>query len=248
MERLRVIKVGGGVIENETSLALFLDKAAAMDGLKIVVHGGGRTATDVASALGIKTTMIDGRRVTDKATLDVVTMVYGGLLNKKIVAGLQARGVNALGMTGADLGSIISDRRPVRDGVDYGFVGDVRSVKVPALESLLNQGIVPVFAALTYDGKGSLLNTNADTVAAEIAKALALSFDTSLDFYFEMDGVLANPSDSKSVVSRIDEAVFKAMVADGRISGGMIPKLENAFDALRKGVGKVFVSATEVCL
>ena len=184
MEKLTIVKVGGKICENPTSLNALLSDFASIEGNKLLVHGGGRLATAMAERLGIETKMVDGRRITDDQMLEVVTMVYGGLVNKRIVAGLQARGVNALGMTGADMNILLSHKRPVKT-VDYGWVGDVDRADGVALKSLISQGVVPVIAPLTHDGKGNILNTNADTMAGETAKALASLFDVTLAFCFE---------------------------------------------------------------
>ena len=239
---INVIKVGGAVVEDHAQLDAFLDRFAALEGLKVLVHGGGRAATALASKMGVETVMVGGRRVTDAAMLDIVTMVYGGLVNKNVVAALQARGVNAFGVTGADLGCILSVRRPAGE-VDYGFVGDVVSADVSILSQVLFRGAVPVVAPLTHDGHGQLLNTNADTVAATMAKAFSSLFEVTLTYCFEMPGVLRNPEDKDSVIPVIDEAAFAALKANGTVSGGMIPKLQNAFDALHSGVRKVVITS-----
>jgi len=242
-QTINIIKVGGAVVEDPTSLAQLLTQFAAVQGPKLLVHGGGRSATAMAARLGIETTMIGGRRVTDSAMLEVVTMVYGGLVNKNIVAQLQAAGITALGLTGADLDSIRSTRRPATP-VDYGFVGDVQQVNGKALAQLIEAGFVPVMAPLTNDGKGQLLNTNADTIAGEVAKGLTPYFDVTLTFCFEKKGVLSNPDDDDSVIPVINPASFEALVADGTVSGGMLPKLQNAFSALDAGVSRVVITST----
>ncbi|MCM1517289.1 MAG: acetylglutamate kinase [Pseudoflavonifractor sp.] len=240
-KRLTIVKVGGKIVEDPQTLSALLRDFSAIDGLKLLVHGGGRSATKVAADLGIETKMIDGRRVTDDDMLRVVTMVYGGLVNKTIVAGLQALGVNALGMTGADLGIILSDKRPVKT-VDYGWVGDVKRVDGAILADLLAMGVVPVVAPLTHDGGGHLLNTNADTMAGETAKGLAPYFDVRLVFCFEKAGVLRDENDDNSVIAEIRPETYSALRADGVVTGGMIPKLDNAFDALSAGVGEVVIT------
>lgn len=240
-EKLTVIKVGGGIVEEETSLSRLLAAFSAIEGHKVLIHGGGRSATKMAARLGIESRMVNGRRITDADMLSVVTMVYGGLVNKNIVARLQAGGINALGLTGADMNVIRSHKRPVKD-VDYGFVGDVDAVDGALLAGLMDKGIVPVMAPLTHDGHGNILNTNADTIAGETAKALAPYFDVTLIFCFEKKGVLRNADDEDSVIPHITEEDFKRYVADGTIQGGMIPKLENAFDAIHAGVGKVIIT------
>lgn len=240
-EKLTVVKVGGGVVEEESSLCRLLADFSAIEGHKVLVHGGGRSATKVAAMLGVESRMVNGRRITDADMLNVVTMVYGGQVNKNIVARLQACGVNALGLTGADMNVIRSHKRPVKD-VDYGFVGDVDAVDGGLLADLIRKGVVPVMAPLTHDGKGQILNTNADTIAGETAKALAPYFDVTLIFSFEKKGVLRNADDDDSVIAHIDEEGFRRYVEEGVIQGGMIPKLENAFDALHTGVGKVIIT------
>lgn len=207
----------------------------------MLVHGGGRSATKLAARLGIESQMVNGRRITDAETLKIVTMVYGGLVNKNIVARLQACGVNALGLTGADMDVIRSVKRPVKD-VDYGFVGDVERVDATLLGDLIAKGVVPVMAPLTHDGCGNMLNTNADTIAGETAKALAQLFDVTLVYCFEKRGVLRDENDDDSVIPQITRADFEQLVADGVVQGGMIPKLENAFEALRAGVSQVIIT------
>lgn len=239
-EKLTVIKVGGKIVE-EATLNRLLDDFATIEGHKVLVHGGGRSATKIAAQLGIESKMVNGRRITDSETLKVVTMVYGGLVNKNVVAGLQARGVNALGLTGADMNVMRSVKRPVKE-VDYGFVGDVEKVDASLLSDLIYKGVVPVMAPLTHDGKGHMLNTNADTIAGETAKALAALFDVTLVFCFEKKGVLRDENDDDSVIPLITPAEFKQYVADGIIQGGMIPKLENSFAAIDAGVSEVIIT------
>jgi len=243
-EHLTVVKVGGAVVEDGERLARLLDGFCAIEGRKVLVHGGGRRATQVAGQLGIESRMVNGRRITDREMLSVVTMVYGGLVNKNIVARLQAAGVNALGLTGADMDLIRSHKRPVKD-IDYGFVGDVERVGGGMLRTLIESGVTPVMAPLTHDGKGCMLNTNADTIAAETAKALAGYYDVTLIFCFEKKGVLANPDDDDSVIAEITRPDFERYVADGTVAGGMIPKLENAFGAIDAGVSKVIITLAD---
>lgn len=246
MEKLTLIKVGGKIVEEPDTLQQLLRDFSSIEGHKVLVHGGGRSATKIASQLGIESQMVNGRRITDAEMLKVVTMVYGGLVNKNIVAGLQALQVNALGLTGADMNIMRSDKRPVKD-VDYGFVGDVKEVNADVLASLIQQGIVPVLAPLTHDKQGHMLNTNADTIAGEAAKALAKYFDVTLMFCFEKKGVLLNEDDNESVIPEIDRASFQKYVAEGIIQGGMIPKLENAFQAIDAGVKEVIITqASEI--
>lgn len=242
MKTITIIKVGGAIVEDEVSLNQLLDRFAQVEGPKILVHGGGRRATKVATELGIESKMVEGRRITDASMLEVVTMVYGGLVNKGIVARLQARGVNALGLTGADADVIRSHKRPLKNGIDYGFVGDVEHVRAGLLLNLLQQGIVPVVAPLTHDGQGNLLNTNADAMASETAKALASSASVTLVYCFEKPGVLRNPNDDNSVIPIITHADFERLTADGTISGGMKPKMENALAAVSAGVHRVIIT------
>lgn len=241
MEKLTLIKVGGKIVEEQATLGRLLASFAAIPGRKVLVHGGGRSATAMASRLGIESRMVGGRRITDKAMLEVVTMVYAGLVNKNIVAGLQAQGVNALGMTGADMNILLSDKRPVGE-VDYGYVGDVRRVDAAALSALIEMGVVPVIAPLTHDGQGSMLNTNADTMAGETAKALASRYEVSLVYCFEKRGVLRDENDDNSVIAEMTRQQFETYRAEGVVQGGMIPKLENAFDAIRHGVREVIIT------
>ncbi len=240
-ERLTVVKVGGAVVEDESQLTRLLQDFSNISGNKVLVHGGGRKATKTATLLGIESKMVGGRRITDADMLEVVTMVYGGLVNKNLVARLQAHGVNALGLTGADMNVIKSHKRPLRDGIDFGFVGDVDKVDGEMLATLISKGITPVMAPLTHDGQGNMLNTNADTIASETAKALAPYYDVTLVFSFEKKGVLAN-TDDDSVIPVITKDDFMRYKADGTISGGMIPKLENALAAIEAGVNSVVIT------
>lgn len=241
-EKLTIVKVGGAVVEDEQQLSQLLKDFSAIEGRKVLVHGGGRKATKMAERLGIETQMVNGRRITDAAMLEVVTMVYGGLVNKNLVAQLQANGVNALGLTGADANAIISHKRPLKDGVDYGFVGDVDAGNGEMLSKLIEAGITPVMAPLTHDGKGQILNTNADTIASETAKTLAAIYDVTLIFSFEKKGVLRNPDDDDSVIPVITHEDFERYKADGTISGGMLPKIENALNAVEAGVSRVIIT------
>ena len=251
MESISVIKVGGAVVEDPTQLSILLDQFCSVSGPKVLVHGGGRSATKLATLLGIESKMVGGRRITDEEMLRVVTMVYGGLVNKNIVAQLQARGVNALGLTGADLNLIRAHRRPITpEGIDFGFVGDVDSADGARLLELLQTGVVPVIAPLTHDGQGNMLNINADTMAQTVAVALAQQLPSltggvgggSLTYCFELPGVMGNPDDPATLIPLITEQDFQRLVADGTISGGMIPKLENAFAAIRAGVSCVRIT------
>ena len=241
-ERLTIVKVGGAVVEDEAQLSQLLKDFSAIPGKKVLVHGGGRRATQVAASLGIESKMVNGRRITDADMLSVVTMVYGGLVNKNLVARLQANGVNALGLTGADMNVIRSHKRPLKDGIDFGFVGDVDSADGQMLSKLIEEGITPVMAPLTHDGQGHILNTNADTIASETAKALASFYDVTLIFSFEKKGVLLNPDDDDSVIPFITRANFIKYKADGTISGGMLPKIENALAAIDAGVKEVVIT------
>ncbi|MBO4530233.1 MAG: acetylglutamate kinase [Paludibacteraceae bacterium] len=245
MEKLTVIKVGGKIVEEEASLNDLLQRFSKIEGRKALVHGGGRSATALATRLGIESKMVDGRRVTDEETLKVVTMVYAGLVNKNIVARLQALNVNALGLTGADLNYMRSDKRPVKT-VDYGFVGDVKEVNSDLLADLIQRGVVPVLAPLTHDKKGNLLNTNADTIASEAAKALAKSFEVTLVYCFEKKGVLMDAENEDSVIEEINHSQFEEYVAKGIIKEGMIPKLENSFAAIDSGVKQVVITKADL--
>lgn len=242
MEKVTIVKVGGAIVEDNEQLAQLLTDFAAIPGKKVLVHGGGRRATKVAAALGIESKMVNGRRITDAQMLEVVTMVYGGLVNKNLVAKLQAKGVNALGLTGADMDVIHSHKRPAKDGVDFGYVGDVERANGKMLQTLIQEGITPVMAPLTHDGNGNILNTNADTIASETAKALAPYYNVTLIYSFEKKGVLSNPDDDNSVIPVITRSDFEKYQADGTIGGGMIPKIENALAAVDAGVKEVIIT------
>ena len=243
---IQVIKIGGGVLENEAQRNAFLHQFAAIEGPKVLVHGGGRLATTMAERLGVETHMIDGRRVTDKETLDIVTMVYGGLVNKQVVAQLQTMGVNAIGMTGVDGGWMKSIKRPIKNGIDYGYVGDVTEVNGTHLRTLLDNGLTPVIAPITFSADGLLLNTNADTVASQTAIAMAEAMrregDVQLTFCFEKAGVLRDADDESTLIPRITRESYKQLLADGIVSGGMIPKIDNAFAAIDHGVQSVRIT------
>ena len=241
-QTLTIVKVGGAVVEDEAQLAQLLKDFSAIPGCKVLIHGGGRRATQVAASLGIESKMVGGRRITDAEMLSVVTMVYGGLVNKNLVARLQANGVNALGLTGADIDVIRSHKRPLKDGIDFGFVGDVDRADGQMLSRLIEAGITPVMAPLTHDCQGHILNTNADTIASETAKALAPFYDVTLIYSFEKKGVLSNPDDDNSVIATINRADFERYKADGTISGGMLPKIENALSAIDAGVSRVIIT------
>jgi len=227
------------VAEDPVQLQALLKGFAAMEGPKVLVHGGGREATALAGKLGIPVQMVEGRRITDAATLEVVTMVYAGLVNKRLVAQLQALGVNAIGLCGADGALVRSHKRPPVNGIDYGFVGDVDGVNADLLASLLSSGFVPVVSPLTYDGKGSLLNTNADTIASTVATALAGQFDVTLTFCFDLEGVL---DASGTVIPQIDAASFETLKTTGALTGGILPKITNALAAVKAGVGAVRIA------
>ena len=240
-EHLIIIKVGGKIVEGEVSLSLLLKDFSRIAGGKILVHGGGQSATTLAGKLGIETKIVDGRRITDAETLKVAIMVYAGLVNKTIVAVLQALGNNAIGLSGADLDIIRAVKRPA-GAIDFGFVGDVSWVNAQALTELLDNGAIPVIAPLTHDGKGVLLNTNADTIASELATSLCNRYEVRLFLCFEKPGVLKNQDDDNSVIPEIDPRLFEDLKAQGIVCGGMIPKLESGFNALRRGVSVVVIT------
>jgi len=245
MKKLSVIKIGGSLIENEKILDEFLVDFTKLEGLKILVHGGGKLATQLAGKLGIETKMNEGRRITDAETIKVITMVYGGLVNKTIVAKLQAGNCNALGLSGADLNSIQSVKRPVAE-LDYGFVGDVEKVNTKMISLLLSNEISPVFCAITHDKNGQLLNTNADTIASEIAIALSRDFETDLYYCFEKQGVLMDINDENSVIENIDSKNYQQLKEEKIIADGMLPKLHNCFNALERNVSKVCIGSIKM--
>lgn len=247
MEKLTLIKVGGGVLEEEETLNRLLVDFSNIEGHKVLVHGGGRLATALATQLGVENKMVEGRRITDAEMLKIVTMVYAGWVNKRVVARLQALNINAIGLTGADMNIIRAEKRPVGE-IDYGFVGDIKHVKADFLAMLLKQNIMPVLSPLTHDKHGNLLNTNADTIAAETAKALAKLFSVSLIFCFEKSGVLMDEQKEASVIPEIDRKLFKKYKEEGIIQGGMIPKLENAFQAIDAGVKEVIITKASAIL
>lgn len=244
-QTLHIIKIGGNIINNESELNSFLKDFSALEGLKILVHGGGKRASEIASEMGFEPKMVDGRRVTDEANLEVVTMVYAGLLNKKIVAILQKNTCNALGLSGADANSIKAHKRIVKD-IDFGFAGDVDSVNSEFINALLQHKVTPVFCAITHDKKGQLLNTNADTIASEIAIAMSSLFSVHLIYVFELKGVLQSIEDENSVISKINLNKYEKLVEQGIISEGMIPKLHNCFNSLQKGVQKVKIGNASI--
>lgn len=242
MKQLTIIKIGGNVIDNSEKLHQFLLDFTALPGDKILVHGGGKIATELGVSLGIEPKMVDGRRITDIETLRVVTMVYAGLINKNMVAQLQAKGCNAIGLSGADGNVIKAVKRPVGT-VDYGFVGDLdeSSVSVATLDSLLKGNLIPVLCAITHDGDTQLLNTNADTIASAVAVAMSSLYETRLVYCFEKKGVLRDVEDETSLVTEIKSGDFETLKQTGVVSGGMIPKLHNAFEAINKGVKAVYI-------
>jgi len=244
MENLTIIKIGGNIIDNEEKLLSFLKDFAGVEGKKILVHGGGKLVTKMAIKLGIPQQLIEGRRITDAETLKLVTMVYAGYINKNIVAQLQLHNCNAIGLTGADGNSIQAHKRN-HPQIDYGFVGDIDSVNTELLQLLLGKNMALIFAPLTHDKNGQLLNTNADTVAQEIAKALCASYDVSLIYSFEKNGVLENIEDNNTVIKQINQENYKILKQAGIIFAGMIPKLDNAFTALSIGVKKVVIGKAE---
>lgn len=239
-EKISILKIGGNIIENKEKLTAFLSLFSKIKGPKILVHGGGKSATQFSQKLGVETKMMNGRRITDKDSLDVITMVYAGLINKNIVANLQRLNCDAIGMSGADAGSILSVKRPVKD-IDFGWVGDVISINAKNINRLLNSEITPVFCAITHDGKGQLLNTNADTIAAELAIGLSEIYESHLYYCFELNGVLLDISDENSVIERITTDDYEQLLDQNLISNGMLPKLKNCFDAINKGVSKVYI-------
>jgi len=246
MVKLFVIKIGGNIIDDETKLSSFLKSFAAIEEQKILVHGGGKIATKIGEQLGIESKYIDGRRITDTATIDLVTMVYAGLINKKIVAQLQSLGCNAIGVTGADANLIPANKRAVKD-IDYGFAGDVNSETIPISNwsSIIDAGFIPVVAPITHDNKGQLLNTNADTIAQEVAKAISGSYEVSLVYSFEKAGVLLDVNDESTTVKKLDESYYNKLKKEGKIFAGMLPKLDNAFAAINSGVEKVIIGNAE---
>ncbi|WP_026809182.1 acetylglutamate kinase [Arenibacter latericius] len=239
-KKLSIVKIGGNVIENEAELHKFLDAFSTMEGPKILVHGGGKLATQIANKLGVESKMIGGRRITDAEGLKVITMVYGGLANKNIVAQLQARDTNAIGLSGADGNTIRAVKRPVKD-IDYGFAGDVEEVNTLAIYQLLQADFTPVFCAITHNKEGQLLNTNADTIASEVAIGMSDAFDTTLYYCFEKKGVLFDIADEDSVVKHLEPGNYQELLEKKIIADGMLPKLENCFHALHKNVGKVCI-------
>lgn len=242
MEKIFVIKIGGNVIDNDNALSIFLAAFAQANAKKILIHGGGKIATKIGDQLGIESKYINGRRITDEATIDLVTMVYGGLVNKKIVAQLQSLNCNAIGLTGADANVIPATKRPVKD-IDYGFAGDVKAahINTDVLNVLLQQHITPVMAPLTHDGKGQILNTNADTIASSLAVALSKLYDVRLIYCFEKKGILTDVEDENSVVTLINKEKYQELLEEKKLFDGIIPKIDNAFAAIDSGVKEVLI-------
>lgn len=244
MDKVYVIKIGGNVIDDDATCMAFLQRFATIEGKKILVHGGGKLATSLAEKLGVEQQLINGRRITDAETLKIITMVYAGGINKTIVAQLQALGCNALGLSGAD-GNVIKAHKRVHPTIDYGFVGDVDVVNATLLNQLLQQDITPVLCAVSHDGNGQLLNTNADTIAQETAKAISDFFEVHLLYTFEKAGVLRDVADEATVIKEITPATYSSLKADNIIFAGMLPKLDNAFAAINAGVKKVIIGKAE---
>ena len=249
MKKLYIIKIGGNIIDNAIALDKFLVNFSIIDGLKLLIHGGGKTASEFAKKLGVSQAMVNGRRITDIETLKITTMVYAGLINKQIVASLQSKKVNAIGLSGADANMIQSTKRKMLD-IDYGFVGDidVSGVNSEMLSFFIEQEMVPVFSAITHDGNGQLLNTNADTIASALASALSKKYDVQLNYCFEKNGVLENLEDKNSVIKTMTKTKYKQLLSDGTISKGMIPKLDNAFVAIQNGVQSVVIAHADELL
>jgi acetylglutamate kinase len=242
---ITIIKIGGNVIDNPTELALFLNDFANMEGFKLLVHGGGKSATKMAESIGLTPDLIDGRRITDAAMLDVAVMIYAGQINKNIVAQLQANQINAMGFTGAD-GNLIQSQKRNHPTIDYGFVGDVTHVNSSLLQTLVNTGIVPVFCAITHDKQGQLLNTNADTIASELAIALSSHFEVTLNYCFEKAGVLSDSNDDNSVIEHLNASLYANLKQKGAIHSGMIPKLDNCFNSLKQGVQSIKIGQRQM--
>ncbi|CAL2107281.1 Acetylglutamate kinase [Tenacibaculum sp. 190524A02b] len=247
MKTIKIIKIGGTIINDENALTEFIQHFSTIQGPKILVHGGGKLATELAKQLNIPVTMIDGRRVTDKATLDIITMVYAGKINKNIVAKLQAKSINCMGLTGSDGNTILSEKRPSTP-IDYGYAGDILKVNTQPIELLLQNNMTPVFCAITHDANGQLLNTNADTIASEIAIALSEKYTTELYYCFEKNGVLIDINDDTSVIEKITSESYQQLKKDNIIFEGMLPKLDNCFHALQHKVHRVHIGKTTMLL
>lgn len=244
-QKLRIVKIGGNVIDNSTLLDSFLDDFCKLTGYKILVHGGGKIATEIATKLGIQSILVEGRRITDAQNLEVVIMVYAGLINKQIVAKLQKRACNAIGLTGADANSIQAHKRTETE-IDYGFVGDVDLINAVSIKSFLRSKQVPVFCGITHNGNGQLLNTNADTIAAEISIAMSVYFEVELNYVFELKGVLKDVENKNSLISELNVHEFESLKSQGIIARGMIPKLQNCFNALNRGVNLIKIGDTSI--
>ncbi|WP_053978483.1 acetylglutamate kinase [Mangrovimonas xylaniphaga] len=240
MKTLKIVKIGGNIIDDSKALDTFLEQFSVMESPKLLVHGGGKLASQLAQKMEVEVKMVQGRRITDAETLDIITMVYGGKINKNIVAKLQALQCNAIGFTGADGNTIVSVKRPVKD-IDYGFVGDVEIVNTEILELLMGQDIASIFCAITHDAKGNLLNTNADTIASELAIGFAEKYNVELYYCFEKNGVLRDVNDEDSVIETITEPIYQNLLSEGIIADGMLPKLNNCFHAINKNVTKVCI-------
>ncbi|MFT7033370.1 MAG: acetylglutamate kinase [Cyclobacteriaceae bacterium] len=249
MKSIQIIKIGGNIIDNPEALAKFLRNFAKVDGLKVLVHGGGKIASEISAKLGIPINMVNGRRVTDEATIKIVTGVYAGQINKNIVADLQALNCNALGLTGADM-NIIPAHKRVNAEIDYGFVGDFDTddINIDLLSKIIEMGVTPVFCALTHDQKGNMLNTNADTIASGLAVALSKTFDSQLTYCFDKKGVLKDVNDDDSVIEHIDQKYYTELKQSGAIHDGMIPKLDNSFNAIENGVSKIVIKHADYIL
>jgi len=237
-QKLHIVKIGGNIINDKALLISFLNDFSALSTPKILIHGGGKKATEIATEMGIKPKMVDGRRITDKQNLEIVTMVYAGLLNKKIAAQLQQNSCNAMGLSGADANCILAHKRLVKE-IDYGFVGDIDKVNSETIQVFLEHNLTPIFCAITHDKNGQLLNTNADTIASEVAIAMSQLYNTELNYVFELKGVLKTIEDKNSVIKHINSEKYNQLINEGIISDGMLPKLHNCFNALKKGVHQV---------
>jgi len=244
-QRLKIIKIGGNIINSKNALSSFLVDFSKIKESKILVHGGGKRASELISELGLNPKMVNGRRVTDEASLEVVTMVYAGLLNKNIVVELQKYNCNAIGLSGADANTILAHKRIVKE-IDYGFAGDVDTVSSDMIKIFIENNLIPVFCSITHDQKGQLLNTNADTIAAEIAKGMSMNFEVELIYCFDKKGVLTNMEDEESVIEKINSSSYQDLKNQGLISDGMLPKLDNCFEALQNGVRKVIIGKPKV--
>ena len=245
MKTLKVIKIGGNIIDNDSALQQFLKEFVTITGPKILVHGGGKLATKLAQQMQVEVEMVDGRRITDADTLDIITMVYAGKINKNVVAQLQANNCNAIGFSGADGNTIVSDKRPIKT-IDYGFVGDVKQVNTNTVEILLNNNITPVFCAITHDENGQLLNTNADTIASELAIGFASIYNTELYYCFEKNGVLEDVDNDNSVIENINTESYETLKEENIIFEGMLPKLNNCFHAINHNVSKVCIGKSDM--